>query len=364
MSCTYLRLAKHSIRAMALVCFVPCICSGQSARDVARDSFKSVVLLEMNDASGRPLCLGSGFFIAPGIVATNAHVIAGAYSGTAKLIGSNDKFRINGTVAIDGHADLALLNVDSAAPSLNLVQGAPPAVGDSVYVVGNPLGLEGTFSDGIVSAIRHLGDDTYIQMTAPISPGSSGGPVMDASGSVLGIAVATFQDGQNLNLAIPVKYLADLAAKASRTPISLGSGGNQRDREKSMLAGLGEKIEDGIVVSNFSLTYSGDYHFRLTNKLSDEVSNIKIYILYSDVSGAAMDYEEYTFPGPLPPNLTKSIDGHSELRKDQEYYLAEYIRSFPNSVYGVRTSDQAQRILDQPIDPKFIEVRVVSFATH
>jgi S1-C subfamily serine protease len=196
------------VRIVVVAFSMSCACFGQSARDIAQVAFKSVVLLEMNDSNGQPLSLGSGFFVSNGIIATNAHVIEGASSGTAKLVGDTHTLQILGTVAVDRHADLALLKVKSNTPPLVLSPNTSPAVGDNVYVVGNPLGLEGTFSEGIISAVRHFDGDSILQMTAPISPGSSGGPVMDSSGAVIGIAVATFQRGQNLNLAMPVKFLS------------------------------------------------------------------------------------------------------------------------------------------------------------
>jgi len=78
-------------------------------------------------------------------------VLEGASSGTAKLIGDTHKLQILGTIALDVHGDLALLKVNSSAPSLPLGPNANPVVGDNVFVVGNPLGLEGTFSEGIIS---------------------------------------------------------------------------------------------------------------------------------------------------------------------------------------------------------------------
>ncbi len=128
------------VRVLVIVLSASCICLGQSARQIAQRAFESVVLLEMSDSQGQPVSLGSGFFIADGIVATNAHVIEGAASGTAKLIGSEQKVSIRGTVALDRHTDLALLKVDASAPALGLGPDAKPAVGDKVYVVGNPLG--------------------------------------------------------------------------------------------------------------------------------------------------------------------------------------------------------------------------------
>jgi S1-C subfamily serine protease len=222
------------VRIIVVVFSMASTSIGQPARDIARVAFKSVVLLEMNDSNGQPLSLGSGFFISSGIIATNAHVIEGASSGTAKLVGDTHTLQILGTVAVDRNADLALLKVDSSAPSLVLGPSTSPAVGDNVYVVGNPLGLEGTFSEGIISGVRHIDEDSILQMTAPISPGSSGGPVMDNSGGVIGISEATFTNGQNLNFAVPALYLSKLLASVSKqmsiTPLEQSGQG---DRSKT-----------------------------------------------------------------------------------------------------------------------------------
>ena len=124
-------------------------CLAQSPRDIAKVAFNSVVLLEMSDSNGQPLSLGSGFFVSGGLIATNAHVIGGADTGTAKLVGDTHKMQILGAVAIDRRADIALLKVVSNVPPLKLGSEGSLVVGDKVYVVGNPLGLEGTFSEGI-----------------------------------------------------------------------------------------------------------------------------------------------------------------------------------------------------------------------
>jgi S1-C subfamily serine protease len=300
-------------------------CLGQSARDVARTAFKSVVLLEMNDSNGQPLSLGSGFFVSKGIIATNAHVIEGASSGTAKLIGSTHPVQILGVVSVDHHADLALLKVDSTAPPLTLGPPAEPAVGENIYVVGNPLGLEGTFSDGIISGVRHVDADSVLQMTAPISPGSSGGPVMDGSGAVIGVSVATFQGGQNLNLAVPVSYLAKLLASPSKDLISLKNQELSGRNLKSMLDGVGTRTENGVTVSDYHLGVGdyGKYQFRLTNKLPVEISYPQMRILYYDAAGALMDFEEYTYSGRIPAGLTKTVVsefGSEESKRAAEYY--------------------------------------------
>jgi S1-C subfamily serine protease len=298
----------------------------QSARDIARVAFKSVVLLEMKDSNGQPLSLGSGFFISNELIATNAHVIEGASSGTAKLIGDTHTLQILGTVAVDRHADLALLKVNNPAPALVLGASTSPSVGDKVYVVGNPLGLEGTFSEGIISGVRKIDPDSILQMTAPISPGSSGGPVMDSSGAVIGIAVATFQNGQNLNLAVPVSYLSGLLASPSKELISLGNQKMSGQVAKSMVDGVGARIESGVTVSNYQLGdyvwRDGRYELRLTNKLPVGISSIQLLILYYDDSGSLMDFEKSVYSSLIPAGLTKTIDyvGSEESRRADHYY--------------------------------------------
>jgi tetratricopeptide (TPR) repeat protein len=192
----------------------PATAKAQVARAIAQKAFPSVVLLTMESANGEGGYLGSGFFVREGIVATNFHVVKGSSKGFARVLGLKDEYPIAGIVGIDRERDLVLLSVPGAkAPSLPLGDSSQVAVGDEVYVVGNPKGLEGTFSEGIVSAVRQVGSNTLIQVTAPISPGSSGGPVLNSQGKVIGIAVATIKGGQNLNFAVPSLYLSPMLAE-------------------------------------------------------------------------------------------------------------------------------------------------------
>jgi hypothetical protein len=187
------------------------------ARQIAQQAFPSVVLVEMQDDRGQSTSLGSGFVLRDGLVVTNRHVIAGTAGGFVRLVDKTAKYEIAGTVAVDDAHDLAIIAATGLkAPSLPLGDSSLVAVGDEVYAVGNPQGLEGTFSQGIISAIRRSDGDTILQITAPISLGSSGGPILNGSGEAIGIAVATFTGGQNLNLAIPVSCLTALTGGISR----------------------------------------------------------------------------------------------------------------------------------------------------
>ena len=181
----------------------------------------------MKDSEGLPLGFGSGFFVKPNLIATNYHVIAGAASGTAKLVGKHTTYKIEGWTATDEDNDLALLKVSAyGIKPLMLGNSNAVKIGETVYVAGNPKGLEGTFSDGIISSRRDKYTKERFQMTAPISPGSSGGPVLNSKGEVIGVSVAAHRDldAQNLNFAIPSNYLKTLLTLSKPAkPLSQGN---------------------------------------------------------------------------------------------------------------------------------------------
>ena len=153
------------------------------------------------------------FFVGENLIATNFHVIEGAAKGTAKLVGKYTTYVIEGITATDETNDLALLKVNIYGINpLRLGDSDEVKIGTTVYVAGNPLGLEGTFSDGMISNRRDRYTQERLQMTAPISPGSSGGPVLNRNGKVIGVSVSVHSslDAQNLNFAIPSNYLKKL----------------------------------------------------------------------------------------------------------------------------------------------------------
>ena len=197
-----------------------------TTEQLAEKALAATVSLEMKDSTGTTLSFGSGFFVKPNQIATNFHVIAGARQGTAKLVGKYTTYNIEDIVATDKDNDLAVLNVTaSGIAPLSLGDSDTVKIGAKVYVAGNPKGLEGTFSDGLISR-RESYPKKRLQMTAPISPGSSGGPVLNSKGKVIGISVAAHRaiDAQNLNFAIPSNYLKALLAKAGPAkPLSQNS---------------------------------------------------------------------------------------------------------------------------------------------
>lgn len=176
----------------------------------------AVVAIATYDANGEALMTGSGFFLRPGQVVTNLHVVRGAVRVEVKTLDGKGKvYPVNGTLDIDEEGDLALLNVETArerARSSELASELPDE-GETIFVIGNPLKLEGSVSDGIVSAVREVPNSyRIIQITAPISHGNSGSPVFNLRGQVLGVVTVKVTNGQNINLAIAAARVAQLTA--------------------------------------------------------------------------------------------------------------------------------------------------------
>jgi len=182
-----------------------------SPPEIAGSARTATVQVRAFDSDRRLVGQGTGFFVGSnGTIATNLHVIRDARSLEIET-SSGDVYDLVYLVAADARRDLAILKVpiDDAKP-LQLATDAELDVGEAVYVMGNPLGQVGTFSNGLVSAQRVVDGVSLVQITAPVSPGSSGGPVMNARGEAVGVATLMLRGGQNLNYAVPIRYVRPL----------------------------------------------------------------------------------------------------------------------------------------------------------
>ena len=199
-----------------ILCTISSVAYLQDASSIYNTSSGSTVTIETDNG------IGSGFFVAPNIIATNFHVVEGASEASCFLNNSNTKYKIEGYLAADKSVDLVLLKVPSLnRPALKMsIQSVSP--GQQIYVIGSPKGLPATISDGIISGMRDFDGYKLIQMSAPISPGSSGGPVLNSKGELIGISVSQLTEGQNINFAIPKSYLELLLQfkKDTSIPIS------------------------------------------------------------------------------------------------------------------------------------------------
>ena len=216
------------LRIIPVIVLIFCTIStvpAETAPQIAEKALAATVYLEMQNSNGLPLGFGSGFFVRDNLIATNYHVIEGAARGTAKLVGQFSTYTIEGVTATDKTNDLALLKVTMyGIKPLPLGNSSDVKIGETVYVAGNPKGLEGTFSNGIISSRRDQYAKERLQMTAPISPGSSGGPVLNSKGEVIGISFMTLVSGQNLNFAIPSRYLTELLTESKPAkPLTQGN---------------------------------------------------------------------------------------------------------------------------------------------
>ncbi|MDP2030086.1 MAG: tetratricopeptide repeat protein [Thiobacillus sp.] len=186
----------------------------------------AVVTIETRDERGEPESQGSGVVIAPEQVVTNCHVIADADTIQATLLGKPFKASL---LRRDAPRDLCLLGVPGLpTPPVPLRLRAELRVGEAVYAVGNPLGMELSVSAGLVSALPATGEP-HIYTNTPLSPGSSGGGLFDATGRLVGITTGVFHYGQNFNLALPADWVRDLPQRGAPATPSLPTPGSEPD---------------------------------------------------------------------------------------------------------------------------------------
>jgi S1-C subfamily serine protease len=207
---TYPRLFSIAL----LLLLTPAIRAQETLPALVKKVKPAVVAIATYDANGEAVMTGSGFFLRPGQVVTNLHVVRGSVRAEIKTLDGKGKvYPVNGTLAVDEEGDLALLSVDMPLERARTTELASelPDEGEPIFVIGNPLKLEGSVSDGIVSAVREVPNSyRIIQITAPISHGNSGSPVFNLRGQVVGVVTVKVTNGQNINLALAAARVAEL----------------------------------------------------------------------------------------------------------------------------------------------------------
>jgi hypothetical protein len=203
-----LLLTPSSVRPQA----APTAPQEKTDGDIYKIAGPSVVLIETYGDDGKVSGSGSGFLVsADGRILTNFHVIAHSKRATVRLA-NQDVYDPVHVLAVDERKDIALLLIDAANLTyLRLGKSASAQIGDKLYTLGPTLGfMQNTLSDGLLTGVRQMDGFKLFQLSAPISPGSSGSPVINSQGEVIGIAKATIEAGQNLNFAIPIDYAAGM----------------------------------------------------------------------------------------------------------------------------------------------------------
>lgn len=195
--------------------------------DIAEAALPSVVAVVTEDG------LGSGFIVGKdGLVATNLHVVAG-YQKALVVLHDRREFPVIEVYNADPRRDIAILRIEAKGlVPLTLGDSDKVRPGESVVAIGHPLGLTDTVSSGLVGAVREVEKDfDILQISAPIAPGSSGGPLFDDRGRVIGVATAILLGGQNLNLGVPINDVKALLDKAD--PVSLATLAKHSKRKET-----------------------------------------------------------------------------------------------------------------------------------
>jgi serine protease Do len=202
--------------------------------DIAARAMPAVVTIHTGPG------LGTGFVVRPdGWIATNFHVIVSGARVTVTM-GDARQFDVVEVLATNPEHDLALLRIEAQGlATVALGDSSAMRPGDPVVAIGNPLGLEDTVSNGLVSAVRtiHQGSEV-LQISAPIAPGSSGGPIFNDRGEVVGVATAFAHGGQNLNFGVPVRYLVPMMQNPS--PVSFLAFALEMSKLRGSSAPVGE----------------------------------------------------------------------------------------------------------------------------
>lgn len=225
-------MALWGFLLFAVLC--PCVhgqypvANGHSTRSISAEEaytkFASRVLFLRCDLGPDDEVLASGVLVSSdGLVATNAHVVEGCHAITATYTSGATQLSFPGVLKYYNHEkDTAIIGLDAKGlPYFDLVSQSLPRIGERVYAIGNPQGLTQSISEGIASGIRQIGDASWIQHSAAISPGSSGGALIGEEGQLLGINAFLLKESQNLNFAVPVSALVQAVsdARAEATPL-------------------------------------------------------------------------------------------------------------------------------------------------
>ncbi len=260
-------------------------------------SFVTPSTVEITASNSNYSSTGTGFFDdINGTVITNYHVIEDAKEAKIKTYDGKE-YDVLKVLGYDKQNDIAILSTKCTSSTPVVKSSSPVATGQKVYALGSSLGLTGTFSEGIVStASRDVDGTNYIQITAPISHGNSGGPLLNEQGEVIGITSAGFVDGQNLNLAIPIQEVAKVPRNKNLTLLELFNQTPAVERVCNHLKTNGVENEskrftfDNILDDNkaFSLSYKEDWDLLAISIKYDDTTAIS-YLLSLHFSGSNYD---------------------------------------------------------------------------
>jgi tetratricopeptide (TPR) repeat protein len=215
----------------------------------------SVVAIATFDQKGEALATGSGFFLRPEQVLTNLHVMRGAYRAEIRTLDAKGRvYSVKGVLSFDEEGDLALLSIDIPAARVHPLEISTvlPEDGERIFVIGNPLRLEGSVSDGIVSAVREVPNlGKIIQITAPVSHGNSGSPLFNLKGQVIGVVTIRVINGENINLAIESSRVNRLPANKFMMLAEMVTKTGEKDSAEAVAASFYRSGLDSMWLGNY-----------------------------------------------------------------------------------------------------------------
>ena len=348
---------------LLFIFFISSISSVLASTKVVNKVFPSTVLIAAEDINGQVQSLGSGFLVSPNVIATNYHVIENSYSGYVKLVNQDNLYEIEGVVGYDVQKDLALIKIANNIGKQVSYKSSSVDIGQKIFAIGNPLGLEGTISDGIISGLRNIDGVPYLQISAPISPGNSGGPVVDENGDVIGVATYTYSEGQNLNFAVPVKYVRELLEnKTSLKSLASLVKVTQPSSKKSSSDFKGVSVTKSIIegCSSAWINESQSYdpcklQFSLKNNLRQGVHSIETLMILYDRDNEVLDYKSMSYYSYIRDDGTPSRCIKPKLATRVEFEIPKDSVS-----YLYKTAVLHQRTGQEDL-LKYIDFRILDF---
>lgn len=314
---------KPLLRTLVLMCFSSLILLSQSAKPtrkpktspeannpqtLAQKAIQSTAYIKIFDSSKIPISTGSGFLLNDKFVVTNYHVIEGGASGIVSFPGIKAEQPIVRIRALSKEHDLAILELEYPIQgrSLVLANESSSIIGNKIYTCGNSLGVfQATFSDGIISGLRTINNTKFVQVTAPISPGNSGGPCLDENGQVLGVVSSTFRRGQNINMAVDISHVKQLLA--TKTDLIIYSSLFSNSSTKQINP---QEVDEFIKIS-YSVYNPSNCSFTMRFKnISDQTIRINVVmVIWTDAQGETLDYQviwpSSGYSCEILPKLTK-----------------------------------------------------------
>jgi Trypsin-like peptidase domain/TPR repeat len=353
---TMTRYSTSRALLLIVLVFLQTSLQADSIPDIVAKAKPAIVEIVTNDATGKAKTLGTGFFVSPdGLLVTNQHVIEGANSISA-ISNNGSIFLFEHVVAHPPGVDIAILKFHATdVPFLKLGQSTTAVEGQKVIVIGNPTGLMGTVSDGIISAFRE--NRSMIQISAPISHGSSGSPVMDENGQVIGVATLISAEVQNLNFAIPVEQVSAALANApservagSQQPIPTPTPSTNANASDYCTRGrdLVDLAKDSLgswmmhpgsfeeAISDLTEAIRLNSNYTLAYKARGEA-----YYLHGDYDKAITDYNEAIRLDPNDDNAYSNRGFAYFLRGQIDNSISDYKQSISDYTEAVRISPAA-----------------------